>query len=359
MSRPTCALIHLAAIRHNYQLAQSLAPHAQALGVVKANAYGHGAVEVARTLEDLAPVFAVACLEEAIQLRDAGLRQPILLLEGPFAQQDIVTAAEQNFWLMLTCQEQIDWLVTTITKKPLRVWIKLDTGMHRLGLPVEALATVLAQLATLSHVLPDPVIATHFAIADDLSDDFTAQQIHTLCTATGTQPLPLSLANSAGILAWPASHRDYTRPGIMLYGASPFEQPHPHATPLQAAMTLTSEVIGIRTIAAGETVGYGRTWTAPDTATIATVAVGYGDGYPRHAPNGTPVIINGVRCPLVGRVSMDMITVDVSHLPSAKIGDPVELWGQQLPLNEIAQAAGTISYELVTRMPARVKRCYV
>ncbi|MGH1372203.1 MAG: alanine racemase [Cellvibrionaceae bacterium] len=359
MSRPAKAIVDLAAVRHNYQLAQRLAPKAKTLGVVKANAYGHGAIAVARTLEPLAPVLAVACIEEALELRAAGIKKPILLLEGAFEKSELEIASRENFWLMTSSIEQVENIVETKTQHPLQVWLKADSGMHRLGLQGDQLPKAYRQLRSLEHVHNDIVLATHFAAADELDSDFTEQQIQEFSSVSEGLSAPLSMANSAGILAWPQSHGSYNRPGIMLYGSSPFAAPQENADQLKSVMSLQSEVIALRRIDAGETVGYGRNWTAQRQSTIATVAIGYGDGYPRHAPNGTPVFINGQMLPLAGRVSMDMITVDVTELEQVTVGDSVELWGENLSVNRIAEHAGTIGYELMTRMPLRTPRIYI
>ncbi|NIB42738.1 alanine racemase [Pseudomaricurvus alkylphenolicus] len=359
MSRPAQAIVDLAAVRHNFQLAQSLAPSAQTLGVVKANAYGHGAVEVAKTLEPLAPALAVACIEEAIELREAGIRKPILLLEGPFESDEVKTASEQEFWLMASGPEQVDMIANAEIDTPVRVWLKADSGMHRLGLMDEQLRQSWEKLQPLPHVDNDIVLATHFAAADELDSDFTQQQIDNFAAMAEGINAPVSMANSAGILGWEQSRGDYNRPGIMLYGASPFPGSHPEADKLKPVMTLKSKIIGLRTIEPGETVGYGRSWIAQRRSVIATVAMGYGDGYPRHAPNGTPIMVNGQQAQLAGRVSMDMITVDVTDLTVVQVGDEVECWGQQLAVNDIAERAGTIGYELITRMPLRTPRVYI
>ncbi len=359
MSRPAKAIVDLAAIRHNYQLAQRLAPKAKTLGVVKANAYGHGAIAVAKTLEPLAPILAVACIEEALELRASGIQKPILLLEGAFEKSELAIASRENFWLMASGIEQVRSIAETKTPQPIHVWLKADSGMHRLGLQGDQLIKAYRQLRSLEHVHDDIVLATHFAAADELESDFTEHQIETFSTLCEGLKAPLSMANSAGILAWPNSHGSFNRPGIMLYGSSPFETPQNNADQLQNVMSLQSEVIAVRTIEAGETVGYGRNWIAQRQSTIATVAIGYGDGYPRHAPNGTPVLINGRTVPLSGRVSMDMITVDVTELEQVAVGDPVELWGENLSINRIAKYAGTIGYELMTRMPLRTPRIYI
>ena len=365
MSRPTRTIIDIQALRHNLQLAQSLAPHAKTMVMVKANAYGHGMVKVAHALKDLVPAYGVACIEEAKILRQSGIEQPILLLEGTFSADEVSIAAEQNFWLMVENQPQLQAILNADISKPVHVWLKVDTGMHRLGLQPEDVSAAFNTLSKSDNVADKMVIATHFASADDLSNDATSQQINQFTQVlddldAAVAPLE-SLANSASVLGRPDSHRDWNRPGYMIYGASPFNHPQDNADQLKPVMTLESAVISVRQIAAGETVGYSGKWQAQRPSTIATVAIGYGDGYPRSAPNGTPVVVNGIECPLVGSVSMDMISVDVTDLDAQQavvIGDPVELWGKQLPVNRVASLCNTLGYELLTRMPSRVPRIY-
>ncbi len=363
MSRPAKALLDLKALRHNYQLANGLAPHSQNMAVIKANAYGHGAISVAHALKDLVPAFGVACIEEAIELREAGIETPIHLLEGAFTPDEIDIAAEQNFSLAVVNQEQKRAILNAKPSTPLSVWICVDTGMHRLGLSPDELTSTYREMAASANVAGDIIIATHFACSDDLNSDFTSIQMSRLEQGTGDVSAllnaPKSLANSAGLIGWPETRADWNRPGIMLYGSSPFSVPHPDVDRLLPVMTFKSAVIALRDILPGETVGYAATWKAERPSRIATVAIGYGDGYPVHAPNGTPVLIKGQRCPMVGRVSMDMITVDVTDLPDVAIGDEVILWGKGLSVNEIAACAGTISYELLTRMPRRTPRVYI
>jgi len=359
MSRPAKALIDLEALRHNCQLANSLSPNSQTMAVIKANAYGHGAVPVARALTDLVPAFGVACIEEAIELRDAGIENPIHLLEGAFSTEEISIAAEQNFSLAVVNQEQKRAILDAEPSTPLRVWIFVDTGMHRLGITPDEIASTYREKATSNNVAGDIVIATHFSCADDLENDFTAIQLARLTQASDDLHVPKSFANSAGLIGWAETKSDWNRPGIMLYGSSPFSTLQPDADRLLPVMTLKSAIIALRDIQPGETVGYAATWKAERTTRIATVAIGYGDGYPLQAPSGTPVLVNGQRCPMVGRVSMDMITVDVTDLPGVAIADEVILWGAGLSVNEIAACAGTISYELLTRMPQRTPRIYI
>ena len=362
MSRPTSAIIDLKALRENFYLAQQLAPNSKSMPMVKANAYGHGIIEVANALADSAPAFGVACIEEALALRKANIKQPILLLEGPHSADEIGIAEKHGFWLMLENHNQLQAILSAHLSNPISVWLKLDTGMHRLGFKPEDLQHIYKQLSDSTNVADDIVLATHFACADDLESDFTDRQLQCFNSAIDTLdfPAPTSLANSAAILGWPSIEDNWQRPGYMLYGASPFSKPQKNADQLQQVMHFQSAVISIRNISAGESVGYTANWTAQRNSIIATVAVGYGDGYPRHAPNGTPVLIDGVRCPLVGRVSMDMITVDITDLNTdIKIGTDVTLWGPALSVTEVAMHCGTIGYELLTRMPARVPRIYI
>ena len=359
MARPAQAIINLKALRHNFKLAASLCAPGQALAVVKANAYGHGAVPVAQALADLAPAFGVACIEEALELRGAGISAPILLLEGIFSPEEVSVAAEQNFWLMLENDQQFSALENAAVSRALKVWLKVDTGMHRLGLSVDDLGPAYRRMQACKNVDKTIVVATHFACGDDLESDMTVQQISRLRDAARDLGAPLSLANSPGILGWPQARAEWNRPGFMLYGNSPFVVAQAEADKLQAVMTLKSAIISLRDIAVGESVGYAASWTAERPTKIATVAMGYGDGYPRQAPSGTPVLVKGQRVHLVGRVSMDMVTLDVTDLESVALGDEVIFWGETLSANEVAQYAGTIGYEALTRMPMRTPRVYV
>lgn len=371
MSRPVRAEINLAHVRHNFALANQLAAPGQNVAVVKANGYGHGAVAVAKALGDIAPAFAVACIEEALELRRAGIQTPVLLLEGAFSAEEIEVAQRENFWLMVNNPVQVNMLqqaelASSENVSLIKVWLKVDTGMHRLGFEPGELTGVYRQLKSCSVVAEEIVVVTHFACADDVNNPKTSDQLALFNKAyqslrdnnADTETIPVSLANSAALLAWPETNADWSRPGFMLYGNSPLLAEHEDAKKLKQAMTMKSEVIAVRTISAGESVGYGAQWSATKTSKIATVAMGYGDGYPCNAKVGTPVLINGQRCPLVGRVSMDMLTVDVTQLNQVAIGDEVILWGEDLTCNEIASYANTIGYEIMTRIPARVPRIY-
>ncbi|TNF05461.1 MAG: alanine racemase [Gammaproteobacteria bacterium] len=363
MSRPAKALIDLNALRHNVGLANQLSPQSRTMAIIKANAYGHGAVPVARAIEDLVPAFGVACIEEALELRESGIVKPICLLEGAFSSDEIDIAAQHDFWLSVVNREQLEAVLAARPASALNIWLCVDSGMHRLGIRPEEVVATYGALHACDHVASSIVVATHFACADELNNDFTRQQLARfnagMAGLSSEGPIELSLANSAALLGWPECRAGWSRPGIMLYGSSPFPEAHMLAEQLQPVMTLQSSVIALREVPPGETVGYGARWSARQPSRIATVAMGYGDGYPVHAPDGTPVLVKGQRCPMVGRVSMDMITVDVTGLSDVDVGDDVVLWGRGLSVNDIAKRAGTISYELLTRMPRRVPRVYL
>ncbi len=354
MARPSHMVVDLAALIHNYQWACQLAPKAQTMAVVKANAYGHGAVACATALQPYAPAFGVACIEEALALRKAGIHKPILLLEGTFSPDEVAVAAEHDFWVMVEDPIQVDAILHARVSKPLKVWIKVDTGMHRLGLSPQRVDGYYQQLLASPNVSEDMLFATHFASADETSDNFTLDQIERFMETAKRFKHPISLANSAAIMAWPQAHGDWNRAGFMLYGNSPLDVDHPSSKGLKPVMQVRSAIISLRQIDTGEAVGYGQQWRAQRPSVIATVAMGYGDGYPRNATNGTPVVVNGQRASIVGRVSMDMITIDVTDLNDIKVGDPVCLWGKGLDINEVAHHAGTIGYELMTRVTQRL-----
>jgi alanine racemase len=357
--RPTSAIVRLNAITENFRTACRMATGSRNLAVIKANAYGHGAVEVAKALEDEVPAFAVAFFEEAVQLRDAGIKKPVLILQGTLGNEDIDEAATRDFWLMLNNQRQIDRVLSSKSARPVRVWLKVETGMHRLGLEPEDADNACRALVSSEKIQPDMVLCTQLACADELSSQVTRQQMSGLSSLAGKYKLPMSIANSAAIMAWPETHVQWNRPGYMLYGNSPFTAAQQKDEGLLPAMTVGSEIIAIRDVAAGQGVGYGLDWVAQRQSKVGIIAIGYGDGYPRHAPGGTPVLVNGVRAPLAGRVSMDMISVDLTEHEGVNLGDPVELWGESLSVNEVAASAGTIGYELLAGLTGRLPRVYL
>lgn len=349
MTRPSRALVDLHALRHNYTHVRRM-HGGRALAVLKANAYGHGAVRCAQALADLADGFAVAFTAEAVELRNAGITAPILVLEGVFDSEELATARQLGLWITVHHEEQLRMLEADTSAQPLPVWLKCDSGMRRAGFAPEDMPAAYARLQA-SGKASDIVLMTHFARADEPDSHSTAHQIAAFDAATAALPGLRSLCNSAGILAWPAARRDWARPGIVLYGADPLPAP---GAQLQAVMTLESQVFAVRTLEPGDALGYGGGFVATQATRIGLVAVGYADGYPRLATTGTPVAVDGALTRLVGRVSMDMLTVDLSDLPDAGIGSTVELWGKQVSVNTVAQRAGTIAYELlcnVKRVP--------
>ena len=352
MSRQTQAIIHADAIIRNFKALRAVAPGSKAMAVVKADAYGHGAANVARMLRGQADAFAVAIIEEAIKLREEGVEAPIVVLEGPHQPKDCLVAAEQALTLVLHDAQQFEWVADYTPEKPPALWLKVDTGMHRLGVHPDEVGHLLQQYQAL--IRPGMVLVTHMACADELDNPLTGEQITKIQQVAAATGLPLSIANSPATIAWQSAHSEWNRLGLAMYGCNPVDRDI--ELMLSAAMTLRASVIALRDVPAGESVGYGQVWTAKRNSRIATVGIGYADGYPRHCPSGTPVLINQQRALLAGRVSMDMITVDVTDLPEVKIGDKVELWGQNLAIDEIAHYAGTVSYELVTRVSPRVPR---
>ncbi|MDR0781947.1 MAG: alanine racemase [Pseudomonadales bacterium] len=356
MARPSCARIDLGALRHNYAYAKAL-HGGRALAVIKANGYGHGAVPCAMALAAMADGYAVACLEEALTLRAAGVAAPILLLEGVFEADELELVHAHDLWVVVHHQAQLRMIEASRTGG-LSVWLKVDSGMHRAGFaPLDAAAAHERLLA--SGKVADIVLMTHFARADEREEAATTCQIAEFDAATANLPGARSLCNSAGLLAWPAARRDWARPGIMLYGANPLAGPllEPNHS-LKPVMTLESHVFAVRTLRPGDALGYGGCFVARQPTRVGLVAVGYADGYPRSAPSGTPVAIEGRLSQVLGRVSMDMLTVDLTALPDAGSGSRVELWGAQVDVNQVAAAAGTIAYELLCNVK-RVPLVYV
>jgi alanine racemase len=350
MPRPIRATFDLAAFARNLAVARARAGGARIWAVVKANAYGHGLLRAARAL-DAADGFALLDLDEAVRLREAGVRKPILLLEGFFAAADLEPVARHALTAVIHSSEQIALLESMQPARPLNVYLKLNTGMNRLGILAEDARAALARLVATGRV-GAITLMTHFADADGPAG--VAEQLARFESATRGLDLPRSLANSAALLRFPQAGADWVRPGILLYGCSPFADESAQALGLAPVMTLASELIAVRDLAAGDQVGYGGAFTAERAMRIGVVACGYADGYPRHAPTGTPVLVAGRRTRTVGRVSMDMITVDLEGLPAAGLGTPVTLWGNGLSCDEVAKAAGTVSYELLCALAARV-----
>ena len=353
--RPARALIDLQALRHNYQLAREVTG-AKALAVIKADAYGHGAVRCAQALEAQADGFAVACIEEALQLRAAGIAAPILLLEGFFEADELPLIVEHDFWCVVHSLWQLDAIEHAKLANPIHVWLKLDSGMHRVGLHPNDYKAAYQRLQASANV-SKIVLMSHFARADELGCTRSEEQLAVFQAARADLSAEVSLRNSPSVLGWPTMPSDWVRPGLMLYGTTPFEHAHALASRLQPVMTLESKVICVRELPAGEPVGYGARFITPTPMRIGVVAMGYADGYPRQAPTGTPVLVAGQRSQLLGRVSMDMLCIDLTNVPQAGLGSTVELWGKNILASEVAEKAETIPYQIFCNLK-RVPRLY-
>jgi len=353
VSRLIRAIIEPRALRHNLTTIRERARRARVMAVVKANAYGHGLIPTALSLPE-ADAFAVARLEEGLALRAAGITQPIVLLEGVFTAEQLLEAARHGFDLVVHDALQVELLEEMSGPHRFVLWIKIDTGMNRLGFPPREFAVALERIRRLKVAPLEIRLLTHLACADERDNRMTNAQVARFRAATRGLDYAVSIANSAGIFGSAQLSCDWVRPGLALYGASPFPDGLAAQLGLEPVMSLESSVIALRRVTAGETVGYGAAWTAPRDSTIAIIAAGYGDGLPRGLPGGTPVLVAGVRTPLVGRVSMDMIAADVSGIPEVHVGTPVVLWGPGLAVEEIARHAGTIPYELLCSVSQRV-----
>lgn len=355
MIRTTYAIINLNAVAHNAEQVRKAAPNSKLMAVIKANAYGHGLLRMAKSLDGLVDGFAVARVQEGISLRNAGLWQRVIVLEGFTHRDEVFDLIEYDLEASFHSHHQLEILQHAHRPTPLKIWLKIDTGMNRLGFKADEIPVLYKKLFADEMIKKPFHFMTHFANADDLSDVKTAEQIALFKKLTRIYEGEKSMANSAGILAWQDSQTDWVRAGIMLYGISPFPDSTGKDLNLIPIMSLHSRLISVREVGADETVGYGGTWTSERATKLGVVAVGYGDGYPRYAKNGTPVLVNGERVPLVGRVSMDMITVDLGIDSTAKAGDPVTLWGEDLPVEEIAKCANTIPYTLTCGVTPRVE----
>ncbi|QPK64242.1 alanine racemase [Methylomonas sp. LL1] len=372
MTPAAYAHLDLEAVRHNLAQVKRYAPNNKIMAVIKANAYGHGITRVARAL-DQANGLAVARVDEGVRLRKAGFTQPITVLQGFVCVDELLLMLQHQLEAVIHTHQQID-ILQQQNGEPLAlsVWLKMDTGMNRLGFKGSDFNTAYQQLAKCAIVKQPIRLITHFANADDLLDDKTRRQIELFNDAVRDYPGERSIANSAGIIGWPLGsariesraepsgqtqekNNDWVRPGLMLYGCSPFAGKTGADFGLKPVMSLHSRLISVKHVAAGETVGYSGTWQCQTDTRLGVVSIGYGDGYHRHTRSGAPVLVNGQRVPLIGRVSMDMITVDLNSQPNAQPGDPVILWGGGLPVEEIARHADTIPYTLLCGITQRVQ----
>lgn len=378
MTRGTQLEIRPAALIHNAKRAAQLAGGATVYAMIKANGYGHGLTLVAQTLQDHIEGFGVAVIEEAVALRESGIESPLMLLEGCFDAGEWRLAQQLHLDVVVHNAEQIEMLIAAELATAVPVWLKVDTGMHRLGVPAGQLPALVQQLLPRADIRLAGLM-THFACADMADDRQSEKQLHILRVLAERYGLPYSAANSAGLFQF--SRNELTenmdldgtfvgclpqggqgarvRPGIMLYGSSPVAGKSAAALNLQVTQRFSARLIAIQNVPVGEAVGYGASWVASRDSRIGIVAVGYGDGYPRHASNGAPVAVKGVRTHTVGRVSMDMIAVDLTDIAGADVGDDVELWGDLVSIDEVAAFCGTISYELFCQVTARVHRVVV
>lgn len=355
MSRATCATIHAAALRGNLARIRELGGAARIMAVVKADAYGHGLERVARALGD-ADAFGVACIADGQRLRAAGVQQRIVVLPGMDEPGDLAELRRLQLEPVIHHEIQVAWLREERRQQsPLRVWLKIDSGMHRLGFAPQQAADVYNQLQALPNVAPDIALMTHLANSEIDADPGTAMQLQVFDRVAHSLVGPRSIANSAAVLGWPASRAQWLRVGGLVYGMSlqPQRQGADHG--LAPAMTLSTRLVAVNQVARGERVGYAGAWQCPEDMPVGVASIGYGDGYPRGARGGTPVLVNGKRVALIGRVSMDLITLDLRSQPDARVGDQVTLWGQGLPIEEVAMYADTIPYDLTCGITRRVR----
>ncbi|MGR5350506.1 alanine racemase [Vibrio mediterranei] len=351
------AHINLEALAHNLQRIKQKAPQSKVMAVVKANGYGHGLRHIAKHALG-ADAFGVARIEEALQLRACGVVKPILLLEGFYSPNDLPVLVTNNIQTVVHCYEQLEALEQADLETPVVVWLKVDSGMHRLGVREEQYQEFVERLHHCNNVAKPLRYMSHFGCADELDNPMTKQQIERFMSLTEGCNGERSMAASAGLLEWSSSRMDWVRPGIIMYGVSPFGGKTAAEMGFQPVMTLKSHLIAVRDVKKGESVGYGAAWTSQRDTKVGVIAIGYGDGYPRTAPNGTPVLVNGRKVPISGRVSMDMLTVDLGPEATERVGDEAILWGEALPSEEVARHIGTIAYELVTKLTSRVEMSY-
>ncbi len=363
MTLTAVAIIRPEALAHNLQRLRSATAGCRIMAVIKANGYGHGLERTARLLDDV-DALAVARVCEGIRLREAGIRKRIVVLEGCSEAEELSAAIAHQFEIVVHDQSHFALLDAAIEQNMLDIWIKIDTGMGRLGFDPADLADVRKRIEGISCVRPLPRVMTHLASADDPDNPLTLEQVRRFGEAIGRFTGDISIANSAGALLWPQTlepslsldykGENWVRPGLALFGASPVTGKSAREMGLESVMSFESRLIAVKTVKRGTGVGYGSVWRARRDTVVGVAAVGYGDGYPRHLQSGTPVLVNDRRVALIGRVSMDMINVDLTDVPVASVGDPVVLWGHHLPIEEIAARAGTIPYELMCGLSQRV-----
>jgi len=356
IDHPSVARIDVHALVHNLAMIKKMVPQSKIFAMVKGNGYGHGASIIAHALEGRVEVFGVACIDEAMKLREAGITAPIVVLKGFIDAAELKIIDQLNLETTIHNHEQLNILEHVQLQHPLHVWLKIDTGMHRLGFSPSNVREVYQKLMAHNLVKKPLSLMTHLSDADDITKNKTNEQVECFLKTVEGLEGDHCIANSSAILNWEKAHTTWVRPGITLYGVSPVAHLSAAKLGLIPVMTLVSRIVTIHDLKKGATVGYGSTWVCPEDMRVGIVDIGYGDGYPRGAKAGTPVLLNGMRCPLIGRVAMDMINLDLRNHPQAKIGDEVILWGKGLPIEEVAPYADTVPYELFCRMTERVKR---
>lgn len=354
MLRNTVAHIDLSALRHNLEIVRAMAPNSGVVSVIKADAYGHGVSAAVRALAGT-DIFAVSTPEEAVAVRESGWRGRLLSLEGFFDPEGFALARELQLELVVHQREQLEFLRHHGGLENRKLWLKIDTGMNRLGFRAADAEAAMAALEAIPGA-GSPVLMTHFACADNAVHPLNKAQIECFQPLRQAWRGEVSMCNSAALINFPDTHSDWIRPGILLYGISPIPGQTGHALGLRPVMQLVTELISIKLCKKGETIGYGASFSCPRDMTIGVAAIGYGDGYPRQLGNGAPVLVNGHAAELVGRVSMDMITIDLTGHPSASVGDSVCLWGGTLPVETVAEQAGAIPYELICGLTRRIRR---
>lgn len=355
MGRTAIAILSTENLRHNIQVLKARAPGSKIIAMVKANAYGHGIRSVSSRLDGHVDMLGVASIDEALALRKIGVKTAILLAEGVFEASELIVAATEKFHVVFHTAEQLEWLSKSSCPVPLNSWLKINTGMGRLGFPIDEARPMYDRLCASPQVAKPVRIMSHFACADELSHPLNHTQIHQFQSFTKDITSEYSLCNSAGIFHFPDHHYDFVRPGITVYGVAPMAGKTGCDLGLKPVMTVQSSLISVQRVPKGTSLGYGARFQCPEDMLVGVVAFGYGDGYPITAQDGTPILVNNTECSLAGRVSMDMINVDLRACPQAKVGDPVILWGQGLPIERVAQHTSNIPYDMVTGVQHRVK----
>lgn len=359
MSRTAVAILSTENLLHNLKVIKGQAPQSKVIAMVKANAYGHGLRSVSTRLEKHVDMLGVASIDEALALRKVGIQIPIILAEGVFEPNELLVASTEGFHVVFHEEVQLQWLANLSCPLPIQAWLKIDSGMGRLGFGMDTAFKYFDQLSKSPQIARPIRIMSHFACADDPNNPLNQQQIGTfkqfIQKISSQTPSEYSLCNSAGVFQYPDCHYHFIRPGIALYGASPVSGKSASELSLKPVMTLQTSLISIKTMKKGSPVGYGARFICPQDLPVGIIAFGYGDGYPRTTRDGAPILVNNTKCKLVGRVSMDMTAVDLSACPTAKVGDPVILWGSGLPIEDVAEFTDNVSYDLLTGVQNRVK----